>query len=167
MCRHMKNHERIWWQNAGLSVGDHETILDSQYTGSDSGLSVGDYGTTGDCLVVWLIDCLLDWLIDFIYIRGKPEKAAIAYLAGDLMTSCRLCCDLPWSPCGALLFDTNETMTTMITWSYQHCAITNTVTRSPNNKFVVVYHGSTLGTTCSMHETHCDVIQVCIKEHKF
>ncbi len=23
---------------------------------------------------------------DFIYIRGKPEKAAIAYLAGDLKT---------------------------------------------------------------------------------
>ncbi len=23
-------------------------------------------------------------MIDFIYIRGKPEKAAIAYLAGDL-----------------------------------------------------------------------------------
>ncbi len=29
---------------------------------------------------------LIDWLIDcFIYIRGKPEKAAIAYLAGDLI----------------------------------------------------------------------------------
>ncbi len=24
------------------------------------------------------------WLIDFIYISGKPEKAAIAYLGGDL-----------------------------------------------------------------------------------
>ncbi len=24
---------------------------------------------------------LIDWLIDFIYIRGKPEKAAMAYLA--------------------------------------------------------------------------------------
>ncbi len=27
---------------------------------------------------------LIDWLIDFIYIKGKPEKAAIAYLTGDL-----------------------------------------------------------------------------------
>ncbi len=28
--------------------------------------------------------CDIDWLIDFIYIRGKPEEAAIAYLAGHL-----------------------------------------------------------------------------------
>ncbi len=27
---------------------------------------------------------LIDELIDFIYISGKPEKAAIVYLAGDL-----------------------------------------------------------------------------------
>ncbi len=30
---------------------------------------------------------LIDRLIDFIYIRQKPEKAAIAYLAGDLKES--------------------------------------------------------------------------------
>ncbi len=30
------------------------------------------------------IYCLPFWLIDFIYIRGKPAKAAIDYLAGDL-----------------------------------------------------------------------------------
>ncbi len=37
-------------------------------------------GTSNEIMAIDLID----WLIDFIYIRGKPEKAAIAYLAGDL-----------------------------------------------------------------------------------
>ncbi len=38
-----------------------------------------------DKLKCVLTDDDFDWLIDFIYIKGKPEKNAIAYLAGDLM----------------------------------------------------------------------------------
>ncbi len=42
--------------------------------------SAGTYHTWIHHGTVWLID----WLFDFISISGKPEKAEIAYLAGDL-----------------------------------------------------------------------------------